>query len=335
MPVQYSEGILAEHQHTRTAVSLFDCSHMGQFRLKGAASAAALDAILPRLASTQKNGTCRYNFLTNESGGVIDDIIVYRVAADEFFIVVNAGTIAGDAAWIRSHLPAGVEFADESDDTAKLDLQGPGSFAALAAAGICREDIPRYFRFTHTTLNGQPILLSRTGYTGEAGVEIYVAADKAAEMWDFLLALPQVKPAGLGARDTLRLEMAYPLYGHELNTETTPVEAGFGAMLNLDHDFVGGEGVRAAARKELVGIALESRRAAREGTKVLDADNNPIGTITSGSFAPSVGVAVAMAYISPGSTRTGDSVQLPVGRNLLPGKIVPLPFYQQGTARQL
>lgn len=332
MPVQY-EGILAEHHHTREAVSLFDCSHMGQFRLRGPQIAAELDAMLPRLASSQKVGTCRYNFLLTTSGTVIDDIIVYRVAEDEFYLVVNAGTIDGDAAHIRQYLSAASTFSDESAATAKLDLQGPAVMQAMAALGFDLEALPRYFRFVQTELQGIPLLLSRTGYTGEAGFEFYFPADQAAVIWTLLLDLPQVQPAGLGARDTLRLEMGYPLYGHELDTETTPVEAGFGPMLDLDHDYPGHEVLTGEPTKSLIGIRFDGRRAAREGAELLDPDGQRIGTVSSGSFGPSVGDAIALAYVAPGQLSTGDSVQAAVGRSTIDGTVVSLPFYQQGTAR--
>lgn len=265
----------------------------------------------------------------------MDDLIVYRLDEDEFYIVVNAGTREGDAERIKSLLPDGVNFTDESENTAKLDLQGPGSADVLAAAGLDKESLPRYFRWIKTSVNGIDCLLSRTGYTGELGFELYFAADKAVEMWDFLLSYEQVKPAGLGARDTLRLEMGYALYGHELDTETTPIEAGYGPMLKLnklpDRTFPGSDVLRNdQPAKKLVGIKLDGRRAAREGADVLNESEEVIGKVTSGAFSPSLGYAIAMAYVPVDFNE--DKVLLNAGRKNLDGAITSLPFYAEGTA---
>ncbi len=335
MPVQYSEGILAEHAHTRNAVSLFDICHMGEFRVKGNNAEAAMDRIFARPVAGQPVGVCRYNFLLNDNGGVMDDLIVYRLAEDEFYIVVNAGTREGDAERIKSLLPDGISFTDESDATAKLDLQGPGSADVLTAAGLDKEALPRYFRWIKTSINGIDCLLSRTGYTGELGFELYFDAAKAVDMWDYLLSFEQVKPAGLGARDTLRLEMGYALYGHELNTETTPVEAGYGPMLKLaqlpDRVFPGSNALRNnEPGKKLVGIKLDGRRAAREGTTVMNRAEEIIGKVSSGAFSPSLGCAVAMAYVP--TDFSDEKVLLDAGRKHLEGEITSLPFYTEGTA---
>jgi len=340
MPVQYSEGILAEHAHTRTDVSLFDICHMGEFRVKGDAAESALDTIFARPVIDQPIGVCRYNFLLNDKGSVMDDLIIYRLAEDEFFIVVNAGTRESDASRICSLLPSEVLFSDESDITAKLDLQGPGSAAVLAEAGIETAVLPRYFRWIKTSINGIDCLLSRTGYTGELGFELYFAATKATDMWNYLLSFEQVKPAGLGARDTLRLEMGYALYGHELNLETTPIEAGYGSMLKLDklpeRKFPGSDILRTRnPDKKLVGLKLEGRRAAREGANVLNTDEATIGKVSSGAFSPSLGYAVAMAYINADAgLDAGDEILLDAGRSKLSATIVKLPFYSEGTANQ-
>ena len=262
MPVQYT-SILAEHRHTRTIASIFDCSHMGQFRCRGTGIAAELDRLLPRRATDQRPGTCRYNFLLADDGTVIDDIIVYRVTDDEFYIVVNAGTIAGDAAHISARLSAATSFIDESADTAKFDVQGPASTELMRAAGIEAVNGLRYFNFTHVEIAGAACLLSRTGYTGERGFEIYVPTGAAGAVWELLAAIPQVQPAGLGARDTLRLEMGYPLYGHEMNRDSTPLDAGFGGLIDPDHEFVGRAALHERPRKYLTRSASKAARSAR------------------------------------------------------------------------
>ncbi len=337
MPVQYPEGILAEHRHTRTHVSIFDIFHMGEFRVKGPGAAQELDRILARAVANQKPGTCRYNFLLTEKGTVIDDLIVYRISESEFYIVVNAGTRDGDAARLKELLPKSISFADESDATAKIDLQGPESADMLVGLGLERENLPLYYKWTNTEIAGIPCLLSRTGYTGELGFELYFDTGKSEKMWNLLLEQKNVKPAGLGARDTLRLEMGYPLYGHELNLETTPVEAGFGQLLKLEEkrNFIGAEILRnSQPAKKLVGIVLEGRRAAREGTEVL-IDGQHAGKVSSGTFAPSLEKAVSMAYISTEfQFQLGKDVELVTGRTNINGKISEIPFYKGGTARK-
>ncbi|OGV38563.1 MAG: glycine cleavage system protein T [Lentisphaerae bacterium GWF2_45_14] len=337
MPVQYAEGILAEHAHTREKVSLFDICHMGEFRVKGKDSAEALDGILARPVRDQKTGVCRYNFLLNEKGTVIDDLLVYRITEDEFFIVVNAGTRDGDAAQFRRHLPSGCTFTDESDETAKFDIQGPLSVEVIEKLGFKRETLPGYFKWIKGRIGSVDCLLSRTGYTGELGFEIYVPADKAVDIWNIIMAQENVKPAGLGARDTLRLEMGYALYGHELNLETTPVEAGYGKMLKLEsgRKFIGSEVlVSSPAKKQLVAIELDGRRAAREGS-IVRIDGKEAGKVSSGAFGPSLGKAVAMAYIYSGfPSSAGTRVSLDAGKASIDGVIGELPFYKNGTARK-
>ncbi len=337
MPVQYRDGIIAEHNHTRKHVSVFDIFHMGEFRVRGKNSAIALDRMLARPVADQKPGTCRYSFLLTEKGTVIDDLIVYRIDDSEFFIVVNAGTRDTDAARFRELLPKDVSFTDESDATAKIDLQGPESADVLVYLGLLRESLPAYYRWIRTQISGIPCLLSRTGYTGELGFEIYFSADKSETLWNILLEQKNVKPVGLGARDTLRLEMGYPLYGHELNLETTPVEAGFAQMLKLgeNRDFTGAEELRTShPKKRLVGIELDGRRAAREGTPVFISGRES-GRVSSGTYSPSLEKAIALAYLNgEAEINAGTEVELVTDKFRLTGKTTGVPFYKNGTARK-
>ena len=339
MPVQYGEGILAEHKYCREHVALFDICHMGEFRVRGSQVAADLDRILARAVLNQAIGTCRYNFLLNEQGGIMDDLIVYRLDEQEFYLVVNAGCRAGDAAWLQKHLSPETSFCDESDATAKLDLQGPEAAAILMRLGVANDALPAYYHWQNIVFQGVPVLLSRTGYTGELGYELYFPAEKAEYLWDILLQDGSVKPAGLGARDTLRLEMGYPLYGHEMDTDTTPVEAGFGAMLKLDQprNFIGCEvlrdPVKGKAKRQLLGFRLGSKRAARHGSVILF-QGNEVGVVTSGAVAPSLDVAVAMGYVQAGlGLQPDDRVELDIGKVRLGASVSSLPFYQQGSAR--
>jgi aminomethyltransferase len=335
MPIQY-EGILPEHEATRTRCTMFDTCHMGEFDLRGPTAQADLERLLTMNVATIKEGQCRYGYLLRDDGGVLDDLTCYRRGPDHFMLVVNAGTLQGDAEWIRSHLSKQTVFTDLSPATAKLDVQGPASREVVEKAFAVTLPELKYFWFADINLGGTPCTVSRTGYTGEWGYEIYFPAGKTVDFWN-RLAAAGAKPAGLGCRDTLRLEVGYPLYGHELDTEHTPAAATRGQFVELAKDFIGRTAVQRDLEKGvpryLVGLQLESRRAARAHDKVT-LDGREVGEITSGSLAPSLGVAVAMAYLDAGLCRPGQAVQVPVqGGKSLAATVVELPFYRKGTAR--
>ena len=336
MPVQYPEGILAEHRYTREHVSLFDICHMGEFTVDGAGSAAALDRALARSVADQKTGVCRYNFLLNGQGGVIDDLIVYRMGEENFLIVVNAARIDVDFATLRERLPESIRMENMSDRTAKFDLQGPESADVLVSLGIEADALPKYYHWASFQLFGTTVMISRTGYTGELGFELYFDADHAVDVWRKLLACPGVKPAGLGARDTLRLEMGYPRDGAEMAETTTPIEAGFGPLLKLGvipRVFVGCQAlINTPPKKHLRGIVLEGRRAAHTGTPLLYRGEQ-VGTITSGTYAPSLGCAVAMAYLDASKEIPEDAeFDVELHRATVKAHLAPLPFWTHGTA---
>ncbi|HOW96305.1 MAG TPA: glycine cleavage system aminomethyltransferase GcvT [Kiritimatiellia bacterium] len=335
MPIQY-EGILQEHEDTRRRATVFDTCHMGEFALSGPGAQADLERLLTQSVATIPAGRCRYGFLLRDDGGVLDDLTCYRFGPDRFMLVVNAGTLDRDREWIRSHLSSGTRFADTSEATAKLDVQGPLSRQAMEKAfQTPMPDLP-YFGFAETPLAGVPCLVSRTGYTGEWGYELYFPADRAREFWDRLLAVG-VKPAGLGARDTLRLEMGYPLYGHELTEDRTPAGASRGKYIDLTKDFIGGAAVareiEGGTTALLAGLRLESRRAARAHDRVMK-DGRAVGEVTSGSLAPSLGVAVALAYVAAPLAEVGTALAVESRGNLLPAAVTALPFYTEGTARR-
>ena len=337
MPVQYPGGILAEHRHTREACSLFDICHMGEFRIAGP-QAAAFDRLLARPVIDLAVGSCRYNFLLNDDGGVLDDLIVYRMAEDDFFVVVNAGNIDSDAAWIGAHLPPeGVEFRNLSDSIAKLDLQGPKSAEVLAKIGVNPKELPAYFRWKIMEVDRLRCIVSRTGYTGELGFELYFNAEYTDQLWDLLLSTDPVKPAGLGARDTLRLEMGYALHGHELAPDRTPQECGMGPLLRPDapRDFIGKAALlERPARKRLVAVRLETRRAARAGAAVMTPKEEIVGTVTSGAFCPSLDCAAALCSVDAAfDPALGETLLLEAGSAKLPGVVTELPFYRQGSLR--
>ncbi|MEG6502883.1 glycine cleavage system aminomethyltransferase GcvT, partial [Desulfovibrio sp. 1214_IL3152] len=243
MPIQY-EGILAEHLHTRKHAGIFDICHMGEFRIEGPGAAEALSRAVSHNLETLAPGKCRYGFLLTDKGGVLDDGIIYRFGPDSFMAVVNAACAPGDLATLRARLPENVKITDISAETGKVDLQGPDSLDVLEKImGENFHDLG-YFSFRESTWQGVPVLVSRTGYTGELGYELYLPSEKTEAFWKALLADERVKPIGLGARDTLRLEAGLPLYGHDLDEGHTPAEAGMARMMTSQAEYVGKEGAQ-------------------------------------------------------------------------------------------
>jgi aminomethyltransferase len=328
MPVQYT-SILAEHAHTRAQAAVFDICHMGEFTLQGPGAAQALNRCLSQDVEALGVGKCRYGFLVNDAGGVIDDLIVYRLEAERFMIVVNASRIAADFARLEALLPDGLLLEDISAQTAKIDLQGPKSFEVLSALLPGQWSGLKYFNFTWTTFENLPLMVSRTGYTGELGYEFFLPAYKAVALWEKLLSDPRVKPAGLGARDTLRLEMGYPLYGQDLDENHTPSEAGYGGLLKPG-EFMGCAGAR-LIRERLVALSIPGRRSARHGD-VVTFEGAEVGRVTSASFSPSLGHAVALAYVESDAAENTEFT-IRAAKTELAATRTDLPFYKHGTAR--
>ncbi len=332
MPVQY-EGIVAEHEWTRTRAGLFDVSHMGQLFVSGEGAEAALEALLPIDLSTLELGALRYSLLLGEDGGILDDLIVARWRQG-FYVVVNGATKHGDIAHMRERLPAGVVL-EHFEDRALLALQGPQAFAALDrhATGPWPLSALSFMRGGPFTLGGVEAWISRTGYTGEDGFEISFAATEAERIADLLGAEPEVKPAGLGARDSLRLEAGLPLYGHDLSRETDPVSAGLAWAIPKPRREGGGfpGHARIAALladgppRRRVGLSLEGRLPAREGAPVL-AGESEVGQVTSGGFSPTLGHPIAMAYVDSAHAGHGTPLTVEVRGRRLDVTVVPLPF---------
>lgn len=330
MPIQY-EGILAEHGHTRSAASVFDICHMGQFVARGEGAARLLALAVTHNLDTLKPGKCRYGFLLESQGGVLDDLIVYRMGGDHFFLVVNAACAEGDFAALSERMPGLVE--NISARSGKIDLQGPASVGVLEK--LLGEDFHDlgYFSFRESAFHGQPLLVSRTGYTGELGYELYPSREMTLALWEALLGDERVRPAGLGARDTLRLEAGLALYGHELDAEHTPAESGLGSLLTSTAPYAGHEHAADIRRQVLVPLALDGRRAARSGdTVTLPGETKSVGRVTSGSFAPSLGYAVALAFVDKAHAGR-ESFSLMAGKSVLTARRARLPFYAGGTAR--
>lgn len=335
MPIQY-EGIIAEHQQTRHQCSIFDTCHMGEFEIQGPSAEQDLERLVTASISTLKVEQCRYGYLLQDDGGILDDLTVYRRSPNAFWVIVNAGTRQTDADWIRNRLSADTTFIDHSPNTAKLDVQGPTSRETLEKA--FRAEIPKlsYFRFSEMEREGTPYLISRTGYTGEWGYELYFPISETERTWDLIITKGGARPCGLGARDTLRLEVGYPLYGQELSPAQTPVAASRGMFVDTNKDFIGKEAVlkdlNQGTPRYLVGLQLESRRAARAHDSVYGNDRL-VGEVTSGSLAPSLGVAVALAYVDKNVSEVGQSLDIDVRGKKLAAQVVELPFYKEGTAR--
>ncbi|MGQ0840128.1 glycine cleavage system aminomethyltransferase GcvT [Actinokineospora sp.] len=337
MPLRYGSE-LAEHRAVRAASGLFDLSHMGEIGLTGPEAARALDHALVGNLSAVKPGRARYTMICDAEGGVLDDLVVYRLAEDSFMVVANASNAATVAAALRERAGGfAVEVDDRSVTTALIAVQGPTSPAIVRAVTGADLDALKYYASVPATAAGHDVLLARTGYTGEDGFELYVDAAKATDVWRALTDAGQehgLIPAGLACRDTLRLEAGMPLYGNELGPEQTPFDAGLGRVVKFDkpEDFVG----RAALERRrdtdvadsvLVGLTGTGKRAARHGYSVLDADGEPVGTVTSGALSPTLGHPIAMAYVPAALSEPGTALAVDIRGSVTPVEVVKLPFY--------
>ncbi|MEE8516704.1 MAG: glycine cleavage system aminomethyltransferase GcvT [Alphaproteobacteria bacterium] len=336
MPLQYGGGIIDEHVHTRTNASLFDISHMGQIAIKGADAASSMEALVPGDITGLKAGAMRYTLLTNDTGGILDDIIVGRTK-DGLMVVVNAACKDQDFAHIQAGLGAKVGMA-MADDRALLALQGPAAAEVLGRLAPDSRGLA-FMTAADLSVGGVPCRIFRAGYTGEDGFEISLAAVEAEPLARKLLAAFEVKPAGLGARDTLRLEAGFCLYGQDIDTGTTPVEAGLGWTISrrrrAEGGFPGAEVIlrqlREGPPRKRVGIRPEGRAPARAGTEVTDAQGRRLGTITSGGFGPTVGGPIAIGYVAADHAVPGTELRLVVRGKPLPAAVVPLPFVAPNT----
>jgi len=341
MPVQY-EGILAEHRWTRSAASLFDVSHMGQLILAGRDVTRALESLVPSDLRGLGEGKLAYSLLLNDEGGIIDDLILTR-RGDHFYLVVNGATKAGDLDHLQHRLPMVV--IDHMKEQALLALQGPRAAAVLSALV---PDVAA-LGFMHGgafRIGGTQAWISRSGYTGEDGFEISVPGAMAQEVAELLLSNPDVRPAGLGARDSLRLEAGLPLYGHDLDAQTSPIEAGLGFAISPRRRDEGGFPGFDRIRKELdlgplvrrVGVAVDGRQPVREHALVVDRQGEEIGRVTSGGFSPSLEAPIAMAYVPAAFAAAGTPLQLSQRGKLFDARVVPMPFvphryHRKGTSR--
>ncbi|MFH1692151.1 MAG: glycine cleavage system aminomethyltransferase GcvT [Candidatus Omnitrophota bacterium] len=329
MPIQY-EGILAETLYTRKAVTCFDISHMGEFLIKGDAKKSGLETIVAAQLDSLSIGACRYTSMLNEQGGIIDDLIVYRKAQEEWMIVVNAGTIEKDKAHFLKHLSKNADFTDISAKIGKIDLQGPKARDIIKIIAPEAEHL-QYYSFISTDVLGEKNIVSRTGYTGELGFEIYSSAQHIKAIWKTLLTQPDVKPAGLGSRDVLRLEMGYSLYGQDIDETTTPLEAGLEKFINFNKEFIGKEALlkqkKNGLQKKRVFLKTTTRRAPRHLHNIYAKDSR-IGSVTSGSFSPHLELGIGMGFIEK-SIDTSEVICVGENKARIEANFCEKPFIKQ------
>lgn len=341
MPISYA-GIREEHLAVRRAVGVFDVSHMGEFIIKGKEALQLVQRVTSNDAARLQPGQVQYSCLPNDQGGIVDDLLVYRLFDDgcaegeeAFMLVVNASNIDKDFEHIQKYNDFDTRLINISDQTGLLAVQGPKAIEALQGlTDIDLASIP-YYHFTKGCFAGiDNVLISATGYTGAGGFELYVVKEELSALWDAVLEAGSdlgIEPAGLGARDTLRLEKGYCLYGHEIDDETSPIEAGLGWITKLKKgDFVGREAIlrlkEAGVRRRLVGFKVEGRRVPRQGYELQDEGGETIGRVTSGTLSPSLGLPIGMGYVDPAFSKPGTSIQLVLGRKNVPVEVVKLPF---------
>ena len=335
MPVQY-EGINIEHETVRTGVGVFDVSHMGEFFLKGENTLALIQKIASNDASKLVPGKAQYSCMPNADGGIVDDLIIYMIADNEYMLVVNASNIEKDWNWISKHNDLKVEMEDRSDDWSLLAIQGPKAVEAMQSLTSVNLSTIKFYTFEITDFAGIPnVVVSATGYTGSGGFEIYVKNKDVEQLWKKVFEAGadwNIKPIGLAARDTLRLEMGYCLYGNDIDDTTSPLEAGLGWITKFTKDFVNAEALKtqkeAGVTKKLVAFELTERGIPRQGYDIVDADRNKIGRVTSGTMSPSLGKGIGLGYVPKALSKVDSEIFIQVRKKQIPAKVVKLPFYK-------
>lgn len=335
LPVQYETGVIKEHMAVREKAGLFDVSHMGEVLCQGPDALANLQKLLTNNFDNMVDGQARYSLMCNEKGGCVDDLIVYKRGDNDYFIVVNAANQDKDFQWMLDHQFGDAKFTNVSKDYSQIALQGPKAMEILRKL-TTEDNIPK--KYYHAVFNaevaGMPCIVSKTGYTGEDGVELYLENQYAEKMWDKLLEAGKEEgliPCGLGARDTLRMEAAMPLYGHEMNDEITPLETGLNFAVKMDKpDFIGKAAIEAKGEPKIkrVGLKVTGRGVIREAEDVL-VDGKVVGHTTSGTHCPFLGYPVAMALVDPKYSELGQKLEVSVRGRSVEAEVVPLPFYKR------
>tara|TARA_R110002072_G_scaffold237558_2_gene394914 strand:- start:5644 stop:6729 length:1086 start_codon:yes stop_codon:yes gene_type:complete len=336
MPVQY-EGVTAEHLTVRSGVGVFDVSHMGEFLVEGENALALVQKVTSNDASKLTIGDAQYSCFPNDKGGIVDDLICYKVKEHTYLLVVNASNIEKDWNWINKHNETiGAELKDISDTYSLLAIQGPKAIEAMQSlTSIDLAEIPFYkFRIADFAV-AEHAIISATGYTGSGGFEIYVKNELAEQVWNKVFEAGAdygIKPIGLAARDTLRLEMGYCLYGNDINETTSPIEAGLGWITKFTKDFINSDNLKAqkeaGVTKKLVAFELTERGIPRHDYPIVDAEGNEIGIVTSGTMSPSLGKGIGMGYVQKEFSKTGTEIFIQVRKKAIPATIVKLPFYK-------
>lgn len=336
MPVQY-EGVIAEHETVRNAVGVFDVSHMGEFLLSGPNALDLIQRVTTNDASTLTIGRAQYSCLPNGKGGIVDDLIVYRIKEEEYLLVVNASNIEKDWNWISSHNSKEVSMRNLSDDYSLLAIQGPKAVEAMQSLTSVDLSAIKYYHFEVGPFAGiEHVIISATGYTGSGGFEIYCKNSEVNQVWDKVFeagAAFGIKPIGLAARDTLRLEMGFCLYGNDIDDTTSPLEAGLGWITKFTKDFVDSDKLKAekeaGVSKKLIGFEMIDRGIPRHDYRILDANGNVIGKVTSGTQGPSVKKAIGMGYVNTEFAAPDSEIFIEIRDKGVLAKVVKMPFYQK------
>ena len=336
MPVSY-QGINLEHQTVREKVGVFDVSHMGEFFITGPNALSLIQRVCSNDASKLEDGEAQYSCFPNQDGGVVDDLIVYRIAAEKWLLVVNASNIDKDWAWINSHNTMGASLENSSDHYSLLAIQGPKAIQAMQS--LTQEDLSaiKFYTFKINTFAGvENVIISATGYTGSGGFEIYCKNTQVAKIWTKVLEAGAnwgIQPIGLAARDTLRLEMGYCLYGNDIDDTTSPLEAGLGWITKFNKDFINSESLKKqkeiGVSKTLVGFELSQRGIPRQGYAIVDAQGNSIGRVTSGTMSPSMGKGIGLGYVPMALKEVGSQIHIQIRNKIVPAIVVKLPFYKK------
>ena len=336
MPVSY-QGINIEHQTVREKVGVFDVSHMGEFFVTGPNALSLIQRVCSNDASKLEDGQAQYSCFPNEDGGVVDDLIVYRIAAEKWLLVVNASNIDKDWAWINSHNTMGASLENSSDHYSLLAIQGPKAIQAMQS--LTQENLSaiKFYTFKMNTFAGvENVIISATGYTGSGGFEIYCKNTQVAKIWTKVLEAGAdwgIQPIGLAARDTLRLEMGYCLYGNDIDDTTSPLEAGLGWITKFNKDFINSESLKKqkeiGVSKTLVGFELSQRGIPRQGYAIVDVQGNSIGRVTSGTMSPSMGKGIGLGYVPMALKEVGSQIHIQIRNKIVPAMVVKLPFYKK------
>ena len=336
MPVQY-EGVNAEHETVRNGVGVFDVSHMGEFLLTGENALALIQKVTSNDASVIEIGKAQYSCLPNDKGGIVDDLIIYRMKENQYLLVVNASNIDKDWAWISKYNDMGVEMRNLSDDYSLLAIQGPKAIEAMQSlTSVNLSEIP-YYSFKVADFAGiENVIISATGYTGSGGFEIYCKNEEVEQIWNKVFEAGEsynIKPIGLAARDTLRLEMGFCLYGNDIDDTSSPLEAGLGWITNFTKDFVNSENLKKqkeeGVTRKLIGFELIERGIPRHDYEIVDAEGNLIGKVTSGTMAPSLGKGIGMGYVKTEFSKVDSEIYIKIRNNNVKAKVVKMPFYKK------